>query len=236
DPGRDARAARRGRADALRRAPPGGRSRAGGADGVGGGQDRRQRAHHALRRLQLRRAGGDRRRRGALPGRQRGGLREAALRAGDARAVAPEPQDRRAAALELPAVAVRVLGAALHRRAVAGLLARGPRGRAGGLRGALPALRRALMASGPRSESRSRSRSRSRRRRPRRGTSDLFARILIAIPAIAFAVFIIAAGGWIFTVGAVLLGLLCMHELFRMYEGVRPVKLAGFAALIGLGV
>ena len=92
------------------------------------------------------------------------------------------------------------------------------------------------MASGPRSESRSRSRSRSRRRRPRRGTSDLFARILIAIPAIAFAVFIIAAGGWIFTAGAVLLGLLCMHELFRMYEGVRPVKLAGFAALIGLGV
>ena len=90
------------------------------------------------------------------------------------------------------------------------------------------------MASGPRSESRSRSRSRSRRRRPRRGTSDLFARILIAIPAIAFAVFIIAAGGWIFTAGAVLLGLLCMHELFRMYEGVRPVKLAGFAALIGL--
>ena len=84
--------------------------------------------------------------------------------------------------------------------------------------------------------SRSRSRSRSRRRRPRGGTSDLFARVLVAIPAIAFAVFIIASGGWIFTAGAVLLGLLCMHELFRMYEGVRPVKLAGFAALIGLGV
>ena len=82
---------------------------------------------------------------------------------------------------------------------------------------------------------RSRSRSRSRRR-PRRGTSDLFARVIVAIPAIAFAVFIIASGGWIFTAGAVALGLLCMHELFRMYEGVRPVKLAGFAALIGLGV
>jgi phosphatidate cytidylyltransferase len=84
---------------------------------------------------------------------------------------------------------------------------------------------------------RSRPRSRSRsRRKPRRGTSDLFARILVAIPAIAFAVFIIVSGGWIFTAGAVLLGLLCMHELFRMYEGLRPVKLAGFAALIGLGV
>jgi phosphatidate cytidylyltransferase len=82
---------------------------------------------------------------------------------------------------------------------------------------------------------RSRSRSRSRRK-PRRGTSDLFARILVAIPAIAFAVFIIVSGGWIFTAGAVLLGLVCMHELFRMYESLRPVKLAGFAALIGLGV
>ena len=81
-----------------------------------------------------------------------------------------------------------------------------------------------------------RSRSRSRGRRPRRGSSDLFGRILIAIPAIAFAVFIVASGGWIFTAGAVLLGLVCMHELFRMYEGVRPVKLAGFAALIGLAV
>ena len=82
---------------------------------------------------------------------------------------------------------------------------------------------------------RSRSRSRSRRK-PRRGTSDLFARILVAIPAIAFAVFIIVSGGWIFTAGAVLLGLVCMHELFRMYESLRQVKLAGFAALIGLGV
>ena len=94
------------------------------------------------------------------------------------------------------------------------------------------------MASRPPSEERSgsRSRSRSRSKRRRRGTSDLFARILIAIPAIAFAIFIIAAGGWVFTAGAVLLGLVCLHELFRMYEGVRPVKLAGFAALIGLGV
>jgi phosphatidate cytidylyltransferase len=89
------------------------------------------------------------------------------------------------------------------------------------------------MAARDRTRPRSRSRS---RRRPRRGTSDLLARILVAVPAIAFAIFIIASGGWIFTAGAVALGLLCMHELFRMYEGLRPVKLAGFAALIGLGV
>jgi phosphatidate cytidylyltransferase len=82
---------------------------------------------------------------------------------------------------------------------------------------------------------RSRSRSRSRRRRSR-GGSDLPARVIVALPAIAFALFIVFSGGWIFTAGAVLLGLVCLHELFRMYEDLRPVKLAGFAALIGLGV
>jgi len=80
------------------------------------------------------------------------------------------------------------------------------------------------------------SRSRPSRRRPRRGASDLAARVLVALPAIAFAIFIVASGGWIFAVGALALGLLCLHELFRMYEGLRPIKLAGFAALIALAV
>jgi phosphatidate cytidylyltransferase len=84
---------------------------------------------------------------------------------------------------------------------------------------------------------RSRSRPREgRRRRGGGGGSDLPARVIVALPAIAFAIFIVAYGGWVFTAGAVALGLLCLHELFRLYEGQRPVKLAGFAALIGLGV
>jgi len=83
---------------------------------------------------------------------------------------------------------------------------------------------------------RSRDRSRPRRRRQRRGTSDLLARIIVALPAIAFAVFIVAYGGWVFTAAVVLLGVVCLHEFFRMYERRRPVKLAGFAAIIGLGV
>ena len=81
-----------------------------------------------------------------------------------------------------------------------------------------------------------RSRPARSRRRPRRGGSDLFARILVALPAIAFAIFIVAYGGWVFTAGVVALGLLCLHEFFRLYERMRPVKLAGFAAMIGLGV
>jgi phosphatidate cytidylyltransferase len=79
-------------------------------------------------------------------------------------------------------------------------------------------------------------RERPRSRRPRRGASDLPARVAVAIPAIAFAIFIVASGGWVFTAGALALGLLCLHELFRLYEGQRPVKLAGFLGLAGLAV
>jgi phosphatidate cytidylyltransferase len=75
-----------------------------------------------------------------------------------------------------------------------------------------------------------------RRRRPRRGASDLPARLIVALPAVAFALFIVASGGWIFAAGAFALGAVCLHELFRMYDGLRPVKLAGFLALAGLSV
>jgi phosphatidate cytidylyltransferase len=75
-----------------------------------------------------------------------------------------------------------------------------------------------------------------RSRRPRRGSSDLTARILVAIPAIAFAIFIVAEGGWVLAAGAFALGVLCLHELFRMYEHLRPVKLAGFIGIAGLAV
>jgi phosphatidate cytidylyltransferase len=66
--------------------------------------------------------------------------------------------------------------------------------------------------------------------------SDLTARVLVAIPAIAFAIFIISAGGWIFAVGAGLLGLVAIGELFDMYARVRPVRLAGFLGMAGLVV
>ena len=75
-----------------------------------------------------------------------------------------------------------------------------------------------------------------RTRRPRRGRSDLPARILVALPAIAFAIFIVVSGGWIFAASAFALGVVCLHELFRMYQGLRPVKLAGYVALAALAV
>jgi phosphatidate cytidylyltransferase len=78
----------------------------------------------------------------------------------------------------------------------------------------------------------------TRRARPRRRGvgGDLWRRVIVAVPAIAYAIAIIVAGGWIFAAGILLLGFVCLHELFRMYEVVRPVKLAGFVALVGLAV
>jgi len=78
------------------------------------------------------------------------------------------------------------------------------------------------------------SRRRAQRSRRRNTASDLGARIWVAIPAVAFAIFIVAAGGGVFAAGAVVLGFICIHELFRMYEGLRPVRLAGFVGIAGL--
>ena len=66
--------------------------------------------------------------------------------------------------------------------------------------------------------------------------SDLGARIAAAIPAVVFAIFIVIQGGWWFAGGAAVLGLICLHELYGMLDQVRPARLAGFLALIGMAV
>ena len=72
------------------------------------------------------------------------------------------------------------------------------------------------------------------RRRPRRGASDLTSRIIVAIPAIAFAIAIIYFGGAVFALGALALGLVCISELFTMLERMKPVRIAGFLGISGL--
>jgi phosphatidate cytidylyltransferase len=57
---------------------------------------------------------------------------------------------------------------------------------------------------------------------------------MVAIPAIAVALFLVIEGGLIFMLGMLLLGGICMHELYGMYERARPVRLAGLIALAGL--
>jgi phosphatidate cytidylyltransferase len=80
-----------------------------------------------------------------------------------------------------------------------------------------------------------------RRRRPARrprttspSRSDLNARVLSAIPAIALALFLVIEGGLVFTLGLIVLGAACMHELYAMYARARPVRLAGLLALAGM--
>lgn len=66
------------------------------------------------------------------------------------------------------------------------------------------------------------------------GGSELRARIVVALPLIALALFLVTEGGAIFTLGVFVLGCLCLHELYGMYERAHPVRLAGFLALAGL--
>ena len=195
-------------------------------------RDRPQRPHHALRRLQLRRPGRDPRRRAALRRRGRGGVPPRPLRARDARPRPDHPHERRAAHVQLPALAGRLRRARVPRRAVARLLAAtrsrrasqrvrappraasgaGPRERAAGAPSAQPHGRGgpAQPALGP------------RRARARRDPGD------------RFAIAIVALGGWVFAAGLAVLGVVCLHELYTMLARTRPVKLAGFVGLVAL--
>jgi phosphatidate cytidylyltransferase len=73
-------------------------------------------------------------------------------------------------------------------------------------------------------------------RRPARPgqRSDLSARVIAAVPAIAVALFLVIEGGLVFALGLFALGCICMHELYSMYDRAHPVRLAGFIALAGL--
>jgi phosphatidate cytidylyltransferase len=64
--------------------------------------------------------------------------------------------------------------------------------------------------------------------------SDLGARVLAAIPAIVFAVFIVAEGGTIFAIGIALLGVMACAELFRMMRRPGPPIVAGYLSVIAL--
>jgi phosphatidate cytidylyltransferase len=59
-------------------------------------------------------------------------------------------------------------------------------------------------------------------------------RALFALPLIALALFLVISGGPIFAAGVFVLGCICLHELYGMYERADPVRLAGFLALAGL--
>jgi phosphatidate cytidylyltransferase len=78
------------------------------------------------------------------------------------------------------------------------------------------------------------SRGRATRAARRNQGSDLGGRIVAAIPAILFALFIVWKGGLIWVAGLSAAGLVCLHELYAMFDRAHPVRLAGFVALLGM--
>src|ERR1700690_377204 len=109
-------------------------------------------------------------------------------------------------------------------------MASGPQIPAGARRSRRPAPSTEAARS-ERGRARAEAAERRRRRKPR---SDLSARVLTAIPAIAVALFLVLEGGPIFALGMFALGSVCLHEFYGMYERARPARLAGFIALAGL--
>ena len=75
---------------------------------------------------------------------------------------------------------------------------------------------------------------RARRRRRRNRSSDLGGRVLAAIPAIIFAIFIVAEGGLIFALGVAAIGIVCLAELYQLLDRAHPIKLAGFITVVAL--
>jgi len=82
----------------------------------------------------------------------------------------------------------------------------------------------------------SRAPARPRRSRPPRGTprAELVGRLLVAIPAVAYAILIIALGEYWFALGLLPLAVIAIGELFDLYAEVEPVRLAGFIGVVAL--
>lgn len=73
-----------------------------------------------------------------------------------------------------------------------------------------------------------------RRRRERGGGSELTARLVVAVPAIAYAIAIIAFGDYWFALGLLPLAIIALGELFDLYADHEPVRLAGFVGVTAL--
>ena len=72
------------------------------------------------------------------------------------------------------------------------------------------------------------------RPRRKRRRSDLWARILVAVPAAIVVIALIDVGRLAWAIFLILLGAVCMHELYRMLRAWKPVPLVAFAALVGV--
>ena len=73
-------------------------------------------------------------------------------------------------------------------------------------------------------------------RRRRETGSDLGPRVVVALIVLPPVLVLIALGGEAFALLALVLGILCLHELYGMLSDALPARLAGFIGLIGVSV
>ena len=66
------------------------------------------------------------------------------------------------------------------------------------------------------------------------GRSDLFMRIVVAVPAAVAVVVFIDIGGLVFALFMLAVAWLCLHELYRMLDRWRPVAIVGFGSAAGM--
>jgi phosphatidate cytidylyltransferase len=74
-------------------------------------------------------------------------------------------------------------------------------------------------------------------RRPRRrrgGSGETAKRILFALPAIVFAIAITVAGGLVFAIAMIAVGVLCLREYLAMTAAARPIPRAAYVAVTAL--
>ncbi len=144
--------------------------------------------------------------------------------------------------LQLPALAVRLLGAGLPRRALAGLRPGRVRGLAARVRDAPAALRGPLDDRRPLRRRDVRGRAGASRPRPPRLADgaerglrgETAKRIVVALPWIAFAIAIIVAGGLVFAAAMIAIGVLCLREYLTMTADSRPLAIPAYVAVAAL--
>ncbi len=73
-------------------------------------------------------------------------------------------------------------------------------------------------------------------RRPRRRTGETLKRVLFAIPWVILTIAIVVAGGLVFALAMVGVGVLCLREYLAMTEEARPIGLAAYVSVAALVV
>jgi phosphatidate cytidylyltransferase len=73
-----------------------------------------------------------------------------------------------------------------------------------------------------------------KRRRSGRASGETAKRVLVAIPWIAFAIAITVAGGLVFTLAMIGVGVLCLREYMAMTGEIRPIQRAAYVAVPAL--